>query len=141
MQVDAPGSDSTTLANDDWGKEIREAPETRSVFTEILSCGLFRCLILEKSALLESRKYLRATVEFGTILKWFYVADRTSLLPEGTKSYSRDTFFFIFLLLVVYCFSSWKKEFKAPVFLNRYQTEEWKGWMQVRPSLYLVHSA
>lgn len=89
---------------------------------------MFSCDI---KVLVANRQYLRATAEFGTIMAWFFVADRTAMLPVGSKSYTRDTFFFIYGILVIYCLSTWKREWKTPVFLNRSQTEEWKGWMQV----------
>ncbi len=49
------------------------------------SSAFYRCLMLEEEALLASRDALRSAVEFGTILAWFYVADRTSLIAPGTK--------------------------------------------------------
>jgi hypothetical protein len=47
------------------------------------------------------------------------------------QSYSRDVLTFIFLVLTLV--NLWKamKKYKAPELLNRHQTEEWKGWMQV----------
>lgn len=62
---------------------------------------------------------------------WFYVADRTSLLPYGAKSYSRDVLGFIFLALTLVAFFTSLKPCRVAVLLNRQQTEEWKGWMQV----------
>ena len=99
--------------------------------SEFLSSGLFKCLTLDSRTLMANREYVRATAEFGTLMAWFFVADRTPMLPVGTKSYTRDTFFFVYLILVVYSFSTWRREWKTPVLLNRFQTEEWKGWMQV----------
>ena len=71
-------------------------------------------------------------MECCTILLWFYVADRTSLLPYGAKSYSRDVLGFIFLALTLVAFFTSVKPCRVAVLLNRQQTEEWKGWMQVR---------
>ncbi len=48
--------------------------------------AFYRCLMLEDEALLACREALRAAVEFGTILAWFYVADRTSIIAPGTKA-------------------------------------------------------
>ena len=70
-------------------------------------------------------------MECCTILLWFYVADRTSLLPYGTKSYSRDVLGFIFLALTLVAFFTSLRPCRVAVLLNRQQTEEWKGWMQV----------
>ena len=59
------------------------------------------------------------------------MADRTSLLPYGAKSYSRDVLGFIFLALTLVAFFTSLKPCRVAVLLNRQQTEEWKGWMQV----------
>ena len=49
------------------------------------SSAFYRCLMLDGDALLSCREALRAAVEFGTIMAWFYVADRTQLIAPGTK--------------------------------------------------------
>ena len=40
---------------------------------------------------------------------------------------------FIFATLTVVAAWTSTKKARAPVLLNRQQTEEWKGWMQARP--------
>ena len=52
------------------------------------------------------------------------------LLP--LQAYSRDVLSFIFLVLTAV--NLWKapRKYKAADLLNRQQTDEWKGWMQVR---------
>ena len=65
------------------------------------------------------------------------MADRTSLFPYGTKDYSRDVLGFIFLALTLVAFFTSLKQCRVPVLLNRQQTEEWKGWMQVRLPSYM----
>lgn len=55
------------------------------------------------------------------------------------QHYSRDLFLFLYLLLVLAsALTSLKKHVdksiatgKSILYLNRHQTEEWKGWMQV----------
>lgn len=55
------------------------------------------------------------------------------------QSYNRDIFLFLyFLLIIVSAITSFKvHNDKSPItgksilYLNRHQTEEWKGWMQV----------
>lgn len=104
------------------------------------SSAFYRCLMLDEEALLSCRDALRSAVEFGTILAWFYVADRTSLIAPGTKSYTRDTFLFIFLVLTIVAGSYTLKQHRG-LLLHRTQTEEWKGWMQVLFLLYHYFNA
>ncbi|BDA44067.1 probable O-acetyltransferase CAS1 [Coccomyxa sp. Obi] len=108
-----------------------------------MGSGFAQCLMLKQKALLESRIYLRAAVEFGLIMLWFYVVDRTTVFtPYGTKSYSRDVLSFIFIVLTIVAFwKSLKKYNRGPDLLNRQQTEEWKGWMQVLFLLYHYFNA
>ncbi|KAI9121654.1 hypothetical protein K1719_008687 [Acacia pycnantha] len=77
--------------------------------------------------------------EFGLILLYFYLCDRTNLLEGSTKSYNRDLLLFLYLLLIIVsAMTSLKKHSEKSAFsgrsilyLNRHQTEEWKGWMEV----------
>ena len=87
----------------------------------------------------EPRCSLRS-VEFGTILLWFYIADRSSLLFPTKKEYLRDRFAFVFLTLVVVAGWNSTNKNKVSNLLNRQQTEEWKGWMQARPARPPAHS-
>lgn len=55
--------------------------------------------------------------------------------PKTQKQYSRDMFTFLFALLVIVAFVYTIR--KTPEKLvNRDQTEEWKGWMQVSESCH-----
>ncbi|KAD3337821.1 hypothetical protein E3N88_33342 [Mikania micrantha] len=108
--------------------------------TVSIKTNLIRFLTMEESFLIENRATLRAMSEFGGILFYFYLCDRTSLIPESTKSYNRDLFMFLYaLLIIVSAMTSLKKHSdksafsgKSILYLNRHQTEEWKGWMQAR---------
>jgi hypothetical protein len=59
------------------------------------------------------------------------------------QNYSRDLFLFLyFLLIIVAAMTSFKVHQdksaftgKSILYLNRHQTEEWKGWMQVLSSV------
>ncbi|XP_072975885.1 protein REDUCED WALL ACETYLATION 1-like [Typha angustifolia] len=105
---------------------------------------LVRFLLMDKNFLLENRLTLRALSEFGALLAYFYICDRTDLLGESTKFYNRDIFLFLyFLLIIVAAMTSFKVHQDKPQlsgksmqYLNRHQTEEWKGWMQV---LFLMY--
>lgn len=108
---------------------------------------LFWLLTLNQGYLLENRLLLRAMAEFGGLVFYFYVCDRTAFFGESEKHYSRDLFIFLYTMLcVVAAFTSLKKlaaqpppaggTQKAVNYLNRHQTEEWKGWMQVLFLLY-----
>ena len=47
------------------------------------------------------------------------------------QHYDRDQFLFVFLILTIVAFSTSLQPVRTPLLLNRPQTEEWKGWMQV----------
>mmetsp|Transcript_28546 Transcript_28546/g.62505 ORF Transcript_28546/g.62505 Transcript_28546/m.62505 type:complete len:516 (-) Transcript_28546:575-2122(-) len=114
-----------------------ESNEPQKVWITCIShTTLIRAMQLNADALSECKALLRNATEFGFILLWFWLADRSGLIPEGEKSYSRD--FFIFFMVSLTLVFLWKgvpvHKTKAP--LNRDQTEEWKGWMQVMFLLY-----
>ena len=48
------------------------------------------------------------------------------------QAYSRDLLLFLFLILTIVAFATSMQPVKRELILNRPQTEEWKGWMQVR---------
>lgn len=106
-----------------------------------IQTAFFKLLILDPAALGSARETLRAAVELGTIILWFYVADRTPALAAGPKEYIRDVFLFMFLVLTLVAGSYTLKKGRAPVLVNRQQTEEWKGWMQVLFLLYHYYEA
>ncbi|XP_074557280.1 protein REDUCED WALL ACETYLATION 2-like [Curcuma longa] len=106
--------------------------------------GLFRFFRIDKDFLIENRLVLRAASEFGAFLAYFYLCDRTDLFGETKKSYNRDLFLFLyFLLILVAAMTSFKIHHdtspfssKSVLYLNRHQTEEWRGWMQVLFVMY-----
>ncbi|KAL2456675.1 O-acetyltransferase family protein [Abeliophyllum distichum] len=117
--------------------------------TPSIKTNLIRFLRMEDSFLLENRALLRAMSELGLILFYFYICDRTSFFADSTKSYNRDLFLFLFILLIIAsAMTSFKKHHdnsafsgKAILYLNRHQTEEWKGWMQVLFLMYHYFAA
>lgn len=114
-----------------------------------IKLNLMRFVTMDESFLLDNRATLRAMAEFGAILVYFYVCDRTNLLADSTKNYNRDLFLFLyFLLIIVSAMTSLKKHQdksafsgKSILYLNRHQTEEWKGWMQVLFLMYHYFAA
>lgn len=108
-----------------------------------------RFIMLEESFLIENRMLLRAASELGLLLAYFYICDRTDIFGTATKSYNRDLFFFLLLLLIIVsAITTFKIHLdKSPfsvkplLFLNRHQTEEWKGWMQVIFLMYHYFNA
>mmetsp|Transcript_345 Transcript_345/g.993 ORF Transcript_345/g.993 Transcript_345/m.993 type:complete len:555 (+) Transcript_345:262-1926(+) len=125
------------------GRRSAEEKPVASYLTlhSLMNCGLVKCLQLDLETLAQNVDALKSIVEFGTILLWFYVADRSSLLFPVQKEYLRDRLAFVFLTLVVV--AGWTSTNKCRVasLLNRQQTEEWKGWMQVLFLLYHYFAA
>ncbi|KAK0578803.1 hypothetical protein LWI29_016450 [Acer saccharum] len=114
-----------------------------------IKTNMIRFLTMDDSFLLENRGTLRAMAEFGLLMFYFYICDRTNILGDSTKDYNRDLFLFLFMLLIIVsAMTSLKKHSdksvfsgKATLYLNRHQTEEWKGWMQVLFLMYHYFAA
>ncbi|KAE9601510.1 hypothetical protein Lal_00040717 [Lupinus albus] len=122
------------------------SPEARSLTS---SPSIMRFLLMDEYFLVENRLILRAMSEFGLLLAYFYLCDRTDFFGSSKKSYNRDLFIFLyFLLIIVSAMTSFKiHNDKSPLsgksilYLNRHQTEEWKGWMQVLFLMYHYFAA
>ncbi|KAF9620929.1 hypothetical protein IFM89_015326 [Coptis chinensis] len=99
-------------------------------------------------------------MSYSTIVSWssyvihtvyLFCAELNCLcyLSYILQSYNRDVFLFIyFLLIIVAAITSFKIHHdkspfsgKAILYLNRHQTEEWKGWMQVLFLMYHYFAA
>ncbi|XP_042064452.1 protein REDUCED WALL ACETYLATION 3-like [Salvia splendens] len=132
---------------------LMEGGLTKSVSTKVSSpsikTNIIRFLTMDDAFLLENRLLLRAMAEFGGILFYFYICDRTDIFSDSTKNYNRDLFIFLYILLIIASvMTSLKKHHdksafsgKAILYLNRHQTEEWKGWMQVLFLMYHYFAA
>ncbi|KAE8700777.1 Detected protein of confused Function [Hibiscus syriacus] len=74
-----------TIKEDDRAV-LLEGGLTRSASTKVhalaIKTNLIRFLTMDDSFLLEHRATLRAMFEFGAILVYFYICDRTNLLPR-----------------------------------------------------------
>jgi hypothetical protein len=86
------------MINEDDRAVLLEGGLTKSASTKFNSSSvkakLIRFLAMEDLFLLENRLTLRAMSEFGAILVYFYICDRTDLLGESTK---------VLLLLLYLC--------------------------------------
>ncbi|CAL4939107.1 unnamed protein product [Urochloa decumbens] len=137
------GEDQTLLL-EEGGQAVAAKPAYTSFTSQML-----RLFFMDEILLLENRLTLRAISEFGGYLLYFYICDRTDLLGESAKNYSRDLFLFLyFLLIIVAAMTSFKVHQdksaftgKSILYLNRHQTEEWKGWMQVLFLMYHYFNA
>jgi hypothetical protein len=111
--------------------------------------SLIKFLTLNEAFLVENRLTLRAIAEFLGLLCFYYLCDRTNVFASSKKQYSRDLFIFLYLLLLLAsALTSLKKHVdksvasgKSILYLNRHQTEEWKGWMQVLFVMYHYFAA
>lgn len=103
--------------------------------------GITRCLQLHRESLVANAATLRAVAELAVVMAYFYLCDRTTFFRETDKHYSRDFFAFFCLLLVAFAGYTSLGKVKRPTLLNRDQTEEWKGWMQVLFLLYHYFAA
>ena len=61
---------------------------------------------------------------------FFYICDYAHVFPKANRSYSRDLFILLTLVLFVVAGGLTVSDGDDKV-LSRHQTEEWKGWMQV----------
>ncbi|CAH9108567.1 unnamed protein product [Cuscuta europaea] len=121
-----------------------QSASPRARISPSVTSQVVRLFLMDETFLLENRLTLRAISEFGALLFYFYICDRTSLFNESKKNYNRDLFLFLYLLLIIVsAITSFKiHQDKSPLsgksmmYLNRHQTEEWKGWMQV---LFLMY--
>lgn len=65
----------------------------------------------------------------GLIMLYSWWCENRPAYPHGGKSHDADVFWFCLLIFIVYGLIDIRKN-KCTDVLNRYQTEEWKGWMQ-----------
>jgi hypothetical protein len=67
---------------------------------------------------------------FGTAILYLFLADRTSVFLKEQKQYNVWTFTVLVLVSLAIGLATTVKRDKDMGFLNREQTDEWKGWMQ-----------
>ncbi|CAN6926731.1 unnamed protein product [Brassica oleracea] len=138
--------DDKALLIEDGGGLQAASPKAKA---SSVHSPLVRFVLLDESFLVENRLTLRAIIEFAVLMGYFYICDRTDVFNSSKKSYNRDLFLFLyFLLIIVSAITSFtihndKSAFngKSIMYLNRHQTEEWKGWMQVLFLMYHYFAA
>ncbi|KAJ0061407.1 hypothetical protein NL108_000232, partial [Boleophthalmus pectinirostris] len=81
-----------------------------------------------------------ALCKMGLIMAYFYLCDKADVFMKAQKQYSHSAFFIplisLFVLGLMFC-----KSTKDSRVLNREQTDEWKGWMQLVILIYHVSGA
>ncbi|KAG2570331.1 protein REDUCED WALL ACETYLATION 3-like [Panicum virgatum] len=138
-----------TIKQDDRAELLEGGQSKLPSRNNSAKANLIRFITLNESFLLENQGVLRAMSEFGIILVYFYICDRTNIFAESKKSYNRDMFLFLYILLIVAStLTSLKKHHepsaisgKSILYLNRHQTDEWRGWMQVLFLMYHYFAA
>ncbi|XP_077997827.1 N-acetylneuraminate (7)9-O-acetyltransferase-like [Glandiceps talaboti] len=78
---------------------------------------------------------LWALGKFGLIMIYFYICDRSGFIPREQKLYTHLRFF-LPLCYVTLLGLFFNAKTSQTVVLNRDQTEEWKGWMQLVILIY-----
>jgi len=78
--------------------------------------------------------------KLGLIMAYFYLCDRTNFFMKENKYYSHMNFWlpigYVFALGIFF-----NDETRSSKFLNRDQTDEWKGWMQLIILIYHMTGA
>ncbi|KAK6491133.1 N-acetylneuraminate 9-O-acetyltransferase-like [Huso huso] len=82
----------------------------------------------------------KSVCKLGLIMAYFYFCDRADIFMKEQKFYTHASFFIplIFILVLGFFYNENSKEAK---FLNREQTDEWKGWMQLVILIYHISGA
>ncbi|KAL7381853.1 hypothetical protein ABVT39_012362 [Epinephelus coioides] len=83
---------------------------------------------------------LQALCRMGIIMAYFYICDRADVFMKEQKFYTHSSFFIplIYILVLGVFYNENTKETKL---LNREQTDEWKGWMQLVILIYHISGA
>lgn len=120
------------------GKKLEQNIDTRKSEANDKPCGAKTFSVVRPPPTIGT--FLKHVVLFGLIMFYFYLCDYRKIFPRLERVYNRDEFLFlVFLLFLVACAFTIRPT--ADKILNRDQTEEWKGWMQVMFVWYHVFAA
>ncbi|KAI8368788.1 10 TM acyl transferase domain found in Cas1p-domain-containing protein [Blakeslea trispora] len=79
---------------------------------------------------------LKALFIFGLAVAYMFMGDRTQLFGKIFKQFDALTFSILTMLVLILGGVTLKSSKDTNGFLNRHQTEEWKGWMQLVILIY-----
>ncbi|GAA5929765.1 uncharacterized protein JCM15063_004242 [Sporobolomyces koalae] len=88
------------------------------------------------AAFFPEQKYLLPLAIFSFAVSFLFVADRTNLFLKENKQYDALTFAILCIASLAAGVVTMKPVEKDLGFLNRDQTDEWKGWMQIAILIY-----
>lgn len=74
---------------------------------------------------------LSAVFIFGCVMIYFFMCDYVHIFPKTNRTYKRGLFVFLCIALTTVAIVFTSRETIGNTLLNRDQTEEWRGWMQV----------
>ncbi|KAJ4928567.1 hypothetical protein JOQ06_016358 [Pogonophryne albipinna] len=86
------------------------------------------------------KELFKALGRMGIIMGYFYLCDRADVFMKEQKFYTHPTFFIPLVYIIVLGVFYYENS-KETKFLNREQTDEWKGWMQLIILIYHVSGA
>ena len=53
--------------------------------SDVVNSSAVRCMVFDLNAIYAQRATLKFMAEFGTLMLWYYLCDRTSIFPESGK--------------------------------------------------------
>ena len=74
---------------------------------------------------------LHALTTLSLVLAYVLLADRAGFFVKSAKTWNASVFAGLMGLLLFAGAWTWQRNTSGSGFLNREQTDEWKGWMQV----------
>ncbi|XP_074628505.1 N-acetylneuraminate (7)9-O-acetyltransferase-like [Acropora palmata] len=73
---------------------------------------------------------MKSLFKLALIIFYFYLCDRTNLFFKEQKAYSHVVFVLVLVIILLLGVRTWVPA-QQTILLNRDQTDEWKGWMQL----------